>query len=166
MEDDDIEEKSKGSATDFRGTVPGISWTVAPKTYTWQRPPKYVQTADIAKVYIDAFSDKEITDAMVDTIKKGLPLASIAEMLMLSGVGKGTHTIDSGILVTPIIIELLKTLAIINDIEFHMFMEDKVKKEKPVSSDIIDEAIKRAFSSFEEEKTATPKSTGLMSKGE
>lgn len=162
MEDD----KNTGSASDFRASIPGISWTVPPKTYAWQRPPKYVNTVDVAKLYIDAFSDQEIADGMLDTIKKGYPLATIAEMLMLSGVGKGSHTIDSGILVTPVIIELLKTLAVINNVDFHMFMEDKVKKQKPVGADIIDEAIKRALSSFEEEKTETSKSVGLMSKGE
>jgi hypothetical protein len=163
--ENDIEE-NKGSASDLRANIPGISWTVPPKTYAWQRPPKYVNTVDVAKLYIDAFSDQEIADSMLDTIKRKLPLATIAEMLMLSGVGKGSHTIDSGILVTPVIIELLKTLAVINNVDFHMFMEDKVQKQKPVSADIIDEAIKRALSSFKEEKTAASKSGGLMSKGE
>lgn len=164
-------EENNISTDAFKAQIPGISWTVPPKTYAWQNPPKFASVAEVAQEYITKLSNKEALDDFLDAIDNGMPLVTIAESIMLSGVSGGIHTIDAGILVTPVIIEMLKTAAEIEGIDYHMFLEDKLpKKEKPVPARLINKAIKMAMENMQEEsgvaEPSAPSSTegGLMSK--
>jgi hypothetical protein len=155
----------------FRPQIPGISWTVPPKTYAWQKPPKFASVAEVAQDYITRLSNKEVLDDLLDTIDNGMPIATIAESIMLGGVSAGVHTIDAGILVTPVIIEMLKTAAEVEGIDYHMFLEDKLpKKEKPMSERLINKTIKMAMENMQEESNVAEPSAptsvegGLMSK--
>lgn len=95
----------------------GISWTAPPKSRPWQNPPKYTELADVANSYISKMSSGSMANAVLDALETKAPLASLAEMMMLSSVQKGLHTLDAGILVMPVIIEMLKTAAMLHDIE-------------------------------------------------
>ena len=95
----------------------GISWTAPPKSRAWQNPPKFTNLSDVADIYISKLSSKEMANAVLDALETKAPLASLAEIIMLSGVQKGTHTLDTGVLVMPIIIEMLKTVAMLHDIK-------------------------------------------------
>lgn len=150
----------------FRSQVPGISWTVPPKSYAWQKPPKFASVAEVAQDYITRLGNKEAMDDLLDAIDNGMPIATIAESIMLGGVSSGMHTIDAGILVTPVIIEMIKTAAEVEGIDYHMFLEDKLpKKEKPLPARIINKAIKLAMENIQEEAPiSTPVESGLMSK--
>ena len=163
-------EKNKIPNDAFKSQVPGISWTVPPKSYAWQRPPKFASVAEVAQDYITRLGNKEALDDLLDAIDNGMPIATIAESIMLGGVSSGMHTIDAGILVTPVIIEMLKTAAEVEGIDYHMFLEDKIpKKEKPVPARLINKAIKMAMENMQEEQISTepistPVEGGLMSK--
>jgi hypothetical protein len=155
----------------FRSQIPGISWTVPPKTYAWQRPPKFTSVAEVAQDYITRLSNKEALDDLLDAVDNGMPIVTIAESIMLGGVSSGAHTIDAGILVTPVIIEMLKTAAEVEGIDYVMFLEDKLpKKEKPIPARLINKAIKMAMQSIQEASDIAEPSAftsvegGLMSK--
>lgn len=95
----------------------GISWTAPPKSRPWQNPPKYTKLSDIADIYVSKLSSGDMANAVLDALETKAPLASLAEIIMLSSVQKGIHTLDAGILVMPIIIEMLKTAAMLHDIK-------------------------------------------------
>jgi hypothetical protein len=95
----------------------GISWTAPPKSRAWQNPPKYTKLSDVAYTYISNLASKETANTVLDALDTKAPLASLAEMIMLSGVQRGIHTLDTGILVMPIIIEMLKTAAMLHGIK-------------------------------------------------
>jgi len=40
------------STENLRQNIPGVSWTMAPKTLAWQRPPKYAAVSDVLQSYI------------------------------------------------------------------------------------------------------------------
>jgi hypothetical protein len=163
-------EKNKIPNDAFKSQIPGISWTVPPKTYAWQKPPKFASIAEVAQDYITRLSNKEALDDLLDTIDNGMPIATIAESIMLGGVSAGVHTIDAGILVTPVIIEMLKTAAEVEGVDYVMFLEEKLpKKEKQMSERLINKTIKMAMENLQEEQSSTepiPTSVegGLMSK--
>jgi hypothetical protein len=136
------------SPVDFIKPVPpGISWTAEPRGRPWSNPPKYVKVGDVASVYVGTLTDPVVIGRAVDLIETGLPIAAIANALMLTGVAEGTHTIDAGILVTPIIIEMLVTLAEMHGVKYEVF-------EKDTDDDVIpDSVVKRAIKKANEPTT-------------
>jgi hypothetical protein len=80
------------------------------------------------------------------------------------GLMKGYHTVDTGFLVTPIIVEIIKTLAELNDVPYSMTAED-VGKEGMVSASVIKELIEEAKNKTEKNPEAKVERKGLMAKG-
>lgn len=106
---------------------PGISWTAPSKGRPWLNSPKVVDISSIAKGYIEALGQAEVANDILDALESEIPLAVIAETFMLTGVHKGRHTLDAGILVMPVIIEVLQSIADFNNIETVKFTEELVK---------------------------------------
>ena len=153
------------SPVDFIKPVPpGVSWTDAPRSMPWTNPPKLVKLNDIAQGYIDNLSNPSSINATLGVIETGIPLAALANALMLSGVGNGTHTLDTGILVTPVIIEMLVTLAEIHDVEYQVFEKDPDADVVP--SRIIRNAMKKASVETKEAEEVAPvvELSGLMTR--
>jgi hypothetical protein len=156
-------------ASVMKQNIPGVSWTLPPKSLPWQRPPKHAAVSDVLQMYIEKFSDAELLQSAVSILKQtNMPLSMLAESVMLIGVHKGMHTIDAGILVMPVLMELLKTAAMIEGVDgFATYPSDMVKNEKPVDPQIIDNALKHAFASMQtvaNEESGSAPSSGLMSK--
>jgi hypothetical protein len=131
---------AKISPVDFIKPVPpGISWTDAPRSTPWSTPPKLVNVNDVAQRYITSLSTPSSINSALDIIETKIPIAAIANAMMLTGVASNVHTIDAGILVIPVIIEMLVTLAEIHDVEYTVFPED------PDANNIPDRVIRKAL---------------------
>jgi hypothetical protein len=116
---------AKLNPVDFIKPVPpGISWTDSPRSRPYNRPPKLVKVNEVAQWYITRLSSANIINFTVDAIETGIPLAALANAMMLSGVASGIHTIDAGILVIPVIVEMLKTTAELQGVKYQVFEED------------------------------------------
>lgn len=145
---------------------PGISWTAPAKGRPWTTPPKIVKLSDVAQGYIDNLSSASTMNNILDVIETEVPLASMAEALMLSSVNKGIHTIDTGILVMPVIIEMLKTVAELHGTKYTIFPDELVE------GDDIPVRVARAAIKSASEKQSEPEEvvkprvqlSGLMSK--
>jgi hypothetical protein len=145
---------------------PGISWTAPPKSRPWVTPPKAVSVAAVAKGYIDSLGQAEVANNMLDALETGVPLDVIAETLMLAGVNKGHHTLDAGILVMPVIIEVLRSIADFNDIETVKFSQD-LEKGATIHPRVFREFAKKTSEVSTEpvtEEKATPVIAGLMAR--
>lgn len=108
----------------FAPVAPGISWTAEPKSRPWLNPPAQVNVSTVAKSYMLALGQAEAANDILDALDTGVPIATIAESIMLAHVSEGRHTLDAGILVMPVIMELLKSIADFNDIKVVMFQKD------------------------------------------
>lgn len=145
---------------------PGISWTAPAKGRPWTTPPRFVKVSDVAQGYIDNLSSAGIMNNILDVIETEVPLAAMAEALMLSSVHKGIHTIDVGILVMPVIIEMLKTVADLHGAKYTVFPSELVE------GDDIPERVARSAIKKASEAPTTPEEvveprvqlSGLMSK--
>lgn len=149
-----------------RPVPPGISWTDPAKSRPWQQPPRYVKLTDVAQMYMETLMSEDAGNDLLDSLETGIPLSVIAETLMLTGVYKGMHTIDMGVLVMPIIMETLKSVAMFNNIDTKMYASD-YDKEEAVSPRVIKQAVANVFSEklpMEEEPVmeAEPPMGGLM----
>ena len=146
---------------------PGISWTAPLKGRPWTNPPKSVSVTDIAQQYIAAIGDESSMNDVLDALETKIPLATIAETLMLGGVSKGQHTLDAGLLVVPVIIEVLKTVAELNDIEYLVFADDEVKANTVsprVLKQVIGEMTAKVAEPTVEEPVMEEEQTGLMAR--
>lgn len=152
------------SPVDFIKPVPpGISWTAEPRGRPWSNPPKLVKVSEIAQGYIDNLSTPSAINNALGAIETGIPLAALANALMLAGVSEGVHTIDAGILVTPVIIEMLVTLAEVHGVEYQVFEKDP--DEAIIPARIINRAMKKTSNASEEEVVApVVELSGLMSR--
>jgi hypothetical protein len=151
-------------------TPPGISWTAPEKSRPWQQPPQLTDLSKVALFYIATLSDPEMMDGLLDSIETTVPLATIAEAMMLNGVSTGVHTMDAGVLAMPVIIEMLQSLAIAHDTKFVVYADD-YDKEATVSSRVARLAVQKAMKKIEgvdTEEAPMPieeeKPKGLMAK--
>lgn len=128
---------------------PGISWTAPDKSRTWQQPPKFVKITDVVQQYMALLSDDKIINDVLDTLESKIPLSVIAEGLMLSGVSKGAHTVDAGILAMPVIMEVLKSIAMFNDIDVKMYASD-YDEEDAASPRVVRSAVDKLFNKVKE----------------
>lgn len=106
---------------------PGISWTAPSKGRPWMNQPEETNVSSVAKYYINALGQADSANDILDALETNVPLATIAETFMLTGANKGRHTLDAGMLVMPIIIELLQSIAELNDIKTVKFTQDLEK---------------------------------------
>jgi hypothetical protein len=126
-----------------------------------------VKLSDVAQGYIDNLSSAATIDSILDALETGVPVASLSEMLMLTGVHKGIHSMDTGVLVIPVIAEMLVTAAEMHGVEYTMFPGENDE------ADVIpDRVIRQALAQvgkkkdMAEEETVVPevKTAGLMSR--
>jgi hypothetical protein len=157
---------AKISPVDFIKPVPpGISWTDEPRGTPWSTPPKIVNVSEIAQTYVDKLSSPDTINSTVELIESEVPLAALANALMLNGVSQGAHTIDAGILVTPVIIEMLVTLAEMHGVDYVIFPEDEDAGDVPAR--VIKNALKKIKEPMTvDEEPAAPaiKLSGLMAR--
>jgi hypothetical protein len=128
---------------------PGVSWTAEPRSRPWSTPPKFVTVSEVAQGYVTNLSSANMINSTLDAIETGVPLAALANGMMLSGVASGIHTIDAGILVIPVIIEMLKTTAEIHGVKYQVFEEDEDAGTIP--DRVVRQAMKKASSDVVEE---------------
>jgi len=145
--------------------APGISWTAPEKSRPWQQPPQLVNIGDVVQKYMDNFSDLEVMSSAIDAIETKVPLSVMAQSIMLNHVSEGVHTMDMGILVMPVIIELLITFAELSNIDYIVF-PDEIEKEYIVPLGVAKLAMKKALESMEKtvEQVQETKPAGLMAR--
>jgi|TARA_R100000008_G_scaffold84457_2_gene71896 hypothetical protein len=114
----------------FSAPIPGMAMTRELGSRPWQRPPQYSTIEDVSSFYTARFKDPLVQDSILNAVETNVPLVSIANSLQTIGVMEGKHSIDLGVLVSPIIIELMKVLAKAEGVEFNGDLDDKEKIEE------------------------------------
>ena len=90
----------------------------------WQQPAKYTTVEDASKYYITRMQDKQFTETLVNVLEMGVPITTLANTIQLSSVMQGLHSIDVGMLVLPVIMEIIKLVADSADIEYNTGLDE------------------------------------------
>ena len=149
--------------------APGISWTAPEKSRPWQQPPQLVNVGDVIQKYMDSFSDPEAISNAIDALETKVPLSVMAQSIMLNHVSEGVHTLDMGILVMPVLIELLITFADLSKTDYTVF-PDEIEKQNIIPLGIAKLAMKKALEGMQKtvdktiEEAQETKPTGLMAR--
>jgi hypothetical protein len=144
--------------------IPGQSLTVEPGSVPWEQPPQYVTIDDVASFYSDKLDNSEAIFELMSLLENGIPILTIVNTMVKTSIMKGYHTVDTGFLVTPIIVEIIKTLADLNDVTYIVTAEE-AGKENTVSPLIIKQLIEEAKNKVEKSPEAVVERKGLMAKG-
>jgi|TARA_R110001583_G_C5551589_1_gene400364 hypothetical protein len=100
--------------------IAGQSLTSEVGGWPWEQPPQYTTVEETLEFYLPRLTEPTLQNELMNVIEMGLPLTTIANALQQGAVMQGTHSLDIGILVMPVIMEMLAYLAEQRGIEFNM----------------------------------------------
>lgn len=135
--------------------IPGQSLTNEPGNVPWEQPPQMVDLPDLVRHYTERLTEAEGVDAVTSLLKEGETCLSVAKTIMRFSVMKGIHTVDAGTLVMPVIVELIKTIGDLNDIEYDV-VEEGERMPKPPSEAMILELLEGAKDELEADSDSNP----------
>ena len=117
---------------EINAPIPGMSLTAPLGGRPWQQPPQMATVEEAIDYYVPKIMDREFVPELLTIIELGIPLTTIANSFQLASVMEGKHSIDVGILVIPVLVELMMTLADANEVEYVSGMSRE--KEKGLSN--------------------------------
>jgi archaellum component FlaD/FlaE len=120
----------------FEAPIPGQSLTDTPKNYPWERPPEMVDPEEVAMMYLERLNGEETLEAILDALELDMDVKTLTEGVVRVGVAEGLHTIDVGLLVSPVLHEFIVTLADEAGIEYDEGLvnkRDKAKKAETIT---------------------------------
>lgn len=154
--------------------IPGMAMTHEVGARPWQTPPQYPTVNKAAQYYVVSMQDESFVEQAINLMETGMPITLIANNMQLMSVMEGKHTIDVGMLLIPVIMEMLMLIGDRAGIKYATGME----RDKEI--ELKDSASEAAFSRFqkeldkpevedviveeEKEKEEQEKSMGLMAR--
>ena len=134
----------------FNAPIPGESLTAELGARPWQTPPKMATADEAIDYYMERMSSEEFMEQVVDVMESGVPVAVIANTIQLASVMDGLHTIDVGMLVVPVIMEMLMLLGDSAEIEYKTGLE---KEKKEITEGMMAKAVSRFKKKVDETDT-------------
>jgi len=159
----------------FDAPIPGMAMTGELGAEPWQNPPQFPTVEETLDYYMSRMATDAFEDNLIEVLKLGVDVTTIANTMQTASVMEGVHTIDVGILVTPVIMEFIMLVADAAGIEYDDGMTDEVEPTKAEIANILKE-FKQMQSKgdtseptieepvVEEEDTPEEEPTGLMAR--
>ena len=113
----------------FEAPIPGMAMTHELGARPWQQPAKQPSVEEALHYYLPRMQDDAFTDSLLNVIEMGMPLTTLANTIQLAGVMEGRHSVDVGILIMPVLIEMMQLVADAEGIEYVTGMERDMKNE-------------------------------------
>lgn len=131
----------KPDDTLFNAPIPGESLTAELGARPWQTPPKMTTVDEAVDYYMERMSSEEFMDQLIDVLESGVPVAVLANTIQLASVMDGIHSVDVGMLVTPIIMEMMMLLGDSAGIEYNL-------GDEKMDQEITDSKVAKAIASY------------------
>ena len=116
--------------SEFDAPIAGMSLTSELGGRPWQKPAKNNEVEDAINEFIQQLTNERFIEELLDVLESGVPIMSIANSMQIGGVMKGLHTIDVGILMLPVLVELLSYIADEAGIEYELGTKKKVDSDE------------------------------------
>lgn len=115
------------------GPIPGMSLTAEYGGRPWQQPPKNTTIEEALSFYMPRLSDETFVPELLKVMELGIPLTTIANAMQTGAVMQGQHSVDVGILIIPVLIELMALIGDREGVEYTVGTEDNTV---PVNPDL------------------------------
>ena len=149
--------------------IPGQALTHELGARPWQSPPQYSTVDEAVDYYTSHLSTPEATSQIVEILKMGIPVTSLANTIQMGSIMDGKHSIDVGMLVLPLIVEVIMFIAEQEGIDYDDGLTDVKdnKTNEAILENIRTQMKEKAGEPVEEEPVVeeTPEEpTGLMAR--
>lgn len=113
------------------GPIPGMSLTQKPKNAPWEQPPQINKVDEAIEFHLNRLSDPDIMQKGLFILEAGrATLVDLVQGLMRSATYQGIHSIDVGLIVSPVVHEFIKQTADSVGITYEEGLEDLKGKEE------------------------------------
>lgn len=109
--------------------IAGMSMTHELGARPWQTPPKQTTVQEVIAHYIERMQDESLTEQIVNILQSDVTVTALANTIQLAGVMDGRHSIDVGILIMPVLIEMMQLVADAEGVEYVTGMERNMEGE-------------------------------------
>lgn len=109
----------------FNAPIAGQSLTAEVGNRPWQNPPQFSTAEQAVEYYLPKLLDPKLAPQLAQVMELGIPITTIANALQIGGVMQGLHTIDVGILVLPVLIEIMVGIAKTEGIKYNVGTEEQ-----------------------------------------
>lgn len=110
----------------FDAPIPGMSMTAELGARPWQSPPQYATVDEAIEYYLDRMSSDDFLDQLTDVMEMGIPITTIANTMQLGNVMEGVHTVDVGMLIMPVLVEMMMLVGDSAGIEYDSGLDKKI----------------------------------------
>ncbi len=129
----------------FDAPIPGQSLTMELGSRPWQSPAQFTNVDDTIDYYMERMSSEDFMLQLADVLEMGVPITTLANTIQLSNVMEGVHSVDVGMLVLPMLMEMIMMVGDSAGIDYDSGMTDT---SKPKTRDTF---IAKVISDYEKE---------------
>tara|TARA_X000001388_G_C2228543_1_gene122151 strand:+ start:795 stop:1310 length:516 start_codon:yes stop_codon:yes gene_type:complete len=140
----------------FDAPTPGMSLTHEVGARPWQQPAQFTNMDEVIDYYITRMASEDFEKSLVHVMKLNIPLTTLANTIQLSGVMEGKHSVDTGILVMPVLIEMMQLIGDKNNVKYDSGLKNE-KLDSPNST-----MIERAIFELKEEMKNTDENEDVI----
>ena len=126
----------------FDRPIPGMGMTHEVGARPWQTPPSLVTVEEATDYYVERMGSDAFKAQLIDVMEMGVPLTTLANTIQLASVMEGIHTVDVGMLMIPIIIEIMITIADSANVKYQTGMEGMENQRPTIANRIISDIMK------------------------
>ena len=123
----------------FDRPIPGMGMTFEVGSRPWQTPPELTTVEQATDYYVERMGTDQFKAQLADVMEMGVPLTTLANTVQLASVMEGVHSVDVGMLMIPIIVEIMITIADSQGVEYETGMEGAERERPTAISKIIND---------------------------
>ena len=116
--------------------IPGQSLTAPLGDRPWQKPARFSQPDVALAFYVDRITKEERANNMLDILENGVPVDVLVDIMQQGGVMEGVHSLDTGIIIAPALVEVISSMADNVGIEYTKFSTGE-KGKSATSAEIV-----------------------------
>lgn len=104
----------------FDAAIPGESLTAELGSMPYEQPPQMPTVEENVDFYTAQILNPDIGGSIASQLSKGRRVSDLAEIIVVSGVAEGRHTLDVGVLVLPVVMEMLALVGDLHGVKYDM----------------------------------------------
>jgi len=158
----------------FDAPIPGESLTFELGARPWQQAPQMSTVDEVIEYYMERMSTDDFMNQLMDVLELEVPITSIVNTMQLNSVMEGVHSVDVGVLVSPLLVEMIMYMADMAKVDYVSGLEKpdtsdklsptKIAKMMNKFKEEVDEMDVGEEPSVEEIKEETEEPKGLMAR--
>ena len=94
----------------FDAPIPGQSLTMELGSRPWQSKQQFSTVDEAIDYYMERMSSEDFMVQLVEVLESGVPVTVLANTIQMAGVMDGKHSLDVGMLVLPMLMEMMMML--------------------------------------------------------